>query len=60
MLVVQHDHKDLAFFERIGRIVVGDRHKTWVASHLSFLGGIFSLRRKLGQGNSSIEENPPV
>ena len=37
MLIVQHDHKDLAFFERIGRIVVGDRHKIWVATHLSFL-----------------------
>ena len=37
MLIVQHDHHDLTFFERIGRIVVGDRHKVWIASHLSFL-----------------------
>ena len=36
-LIIQHDHKDLAFFERIERIAVGDRQKFWVASHLGYL-----------------------
>ncbi len=37
LLMIQHDHKDLAFFERIERIVVGDRQKIWIATHLSYL-----------------------
>ena len=30
-LIVQHDHKDLAFFERIERIVVGNRERAWIS-----------------------------
>ncbi len=37
MLVVQHEHKNMTFFERIERILVGDRQKVWIASHLSYL-----------------------
>ncbi len=37
MLVIQNDYQDIAFFERIERIVVGDRQKVWVASHLAYL-----------------------
>ncbi|MBX7058808.1 MAG: transcription elongation factor GreA [Leptospirales bacterium] len=33
-LVVQHDYKDLAFFERIERILVGNREKTRAAAYL--------------------------
>ena len=37
MLMVQHDHKNMTFFERIERILIGDRQKVWVATHLSYL-----------------------
>ena len=33
-LLVQHDHKDLPWFERIERILVGNREKTRVAAYL--------------------------
>ena len=37
MLVIQHDAQDLSFFERIERILIGDRQKIWLASHLNYL-----------------------
>ena len=33
-LVIQHDHEDLPFFERIERILAGNREKTRIAAYL--------------------------
>ncbi len=46
MLVVQHGHEDLAFFERIERILVGDRQRVWIASHFSYLVEPFRVAEK--------------
>ncbi len=37
MIIIQHDYKDMHFFERIERIVLGDKHKVWLSNHLSYL-----------------------
>ena len=36
-MIIQHGHKEFEFFERIERIVIGNRQKIWIATHLPYL-----------------------
>ena len=42
--IIRHDYADMAFFERVERIVVRDRQHIWIAVHYSYLVEPYRLR----------------